>query len=79
MEEKKDEMHLKHYFCINLQGWGMESREPSLKGCVVPKKLKTAVLELTNFRLLDKVSSLVHFDCFSSLAWFFALSVYVFK
>ena len=39
----------------------------------------TFVLELTKLQLLDKVSSLVHFDYFSSQAWFFALSVEVFK
>ena len=31
------------------------------------------LLDLTNLRLLDKVCSWVHFDYFSSRAWFFCI------
>ena len=37
------------------------------------EQLSYWILELTNLQLLDKVRSLVHFDYFSSQAWFFCI------
>ena len=31
------------------------------------------LLNLRNLKVLEKVSSLVHFDCFSLKAWFFGI------